>query len=419
MADVIGTFVYFVMFWSCGSNRKTADRAIAWFLIVFSNIRLLMEMQGREHIGWIDLLRVVACFLVVLSHCCDPFVARFDADRGAFLTGVFTGSFVRACVPLFVMMTGVLLLPVRAELGDFYRKRIGRIVVPLVFWSVVLPLSYFVYLNYVVSTGNPMIVADDHTLGATLTRIYTFIFNFNYDTTPLWYLYMLVGLYLIMPVIGAWLQQASRRDIRLVLYVWGVTLLLPYIKMVAPALGYTGNYGNMGILGVCDWNSYGTFYYVSGFIGYLILAYYLAKYPPQWSWKRTLAVTVPMFLGGYLITSFGYVLTQQYFPGDYAYLEIVWLFTGINVFMMTFAVFVVIRKLKVRASVGLSRLASLTFGIYLCHFIFVQVGYDLMGTLDALPVLLRIFCVALFAFGISCALVWIMFRFRPTRRFVR
>ena len=91
-----------------------------------------MEMQGREHIGWIDLLRVVACFLVVLSHCCDPFVARFDADRGAFLTGVFTGSFVRACVPLFVMMTGVLLLPVRAELGDFYRKRIGRIVVPLV-----------------------------------------------------------------------------------------------------------------------------------------------------------------------------------------------------------------------------------------------------------------------------------------------
>ena len=49
----------------------------------------------------------------------------------------------------------------------------------------------------------------------------------------------------------------------------------------------------------------------------------------------------------------------------------------------------------------------------------VQVGYDLMGTLDALPVLLRIFCVALFAFGISCALVWIMFRFRPTRRFVR
>ena len=81
---------------------------------------------------------------------------------GSILTGYSPVVFVRACVPLFVMMTGVLLLPVRAELGDFYRKRIGRIVVPLVFWSVVLPLSYFVYLNYVVSTGNPMVVADDH-----------------------------------------------------------------------------------------------------------------------------------------------------------------------------------------------------------------------------------------------------------------
>lgn len=71
-----------------------------------------METTTKEHLGWIDLLRVLACFLVVLSHCCDPFVAQFDADRSAFLTGMFTGSTVRCCVPLFVMMTGVLLLPV-------------------------------------------------------------------------------------------------------------------------------------------------------------------------------------------------------------------------------------------------------------------------------------------------------------------
>ena len=72
-----------------------------------------MEISKRENIGWVDLLRVVACFLVVFSHCCDPFVAQFDNDRSTFLTGVFSGSFVRACVPLFVMMSGVLLFPVR------------------------------------------------------------------------------------------------------------------------------------------------------------------------------------------------------------------------------------------------------------------------------------------------------------------
>lgn len=377
-----------------------------------------MEMTTKTHIGWVDLLRVIACFLVVLSHSCDPFVALFDSDRPTFLTGVFTGSFVRACVPLFVMMTGVLLLPVQAGLGTFYRKRIGRIAVPLVFWSIALPALYFVYLSFF-PTANPSVVAEDHTAGATLTKCWTFIFNFNYDTTPLWYLYMLVGLYLIMPILSVWLQQASRRDIRTVLYVWGFTLLLPYLKMAAPALGYAGNYGNTGLLGVCDWNAFGTFYYVSGFAGYLVLAYYLVKFPLQWSWARTLCVAVPMFVAGYLITSFGYLVTQEYFPGNYAYLEIVWLFTGINVFMMTFAVFVVVQKLPVRASAGLSRLASLTFGIYLCHFIFVQIGYDLLGPLAQLPVLLRIVCIALFAFAVSCAVVWAMDRFRFTRRLVR
>lgn len=97
---------------------------------------------ARERIGWIDLLRVIACFLVVFSHSCDPFVAVFDSDRATFLQGALAGSLVRACVPLFVMMSGVL-LPVRTDAGTFYRKRIGRILAALVFWSLALPVLYF------------------------------------------------------------------------------------------------------------------------------------------------------------------------------------------------------------------------------------------------------------------------------------
>ena len=46
-----------------------------------------MEINKRKNIGWIDLLRVTACFLVVFAHCGDPFVARFDTDHPTYLQG--------------------------------------------------------------------------------------------------------------------------------------------------------------------------------------------------------------------------------------------------------------------------------------------------------------------------------------------
>ena len=378
-----------------------------------------MEIKKRENIGWIDLLRVIACFLVVLSHSCDAFVAQFSNNHGAFLTGALIGSSVRACVPLFVMMTGVLMFPVRYSMADFYKKRIGRIIVPLIFWSLALPVIYFVYLNYGVSTQSPSIDMTTFTLSSMINKMYTFIFNFNYDTTPLWYLYMLVGLYLVIPILNSWLENASQKDIKLFLYVWGISLFIPYLKMLAPVLGYTGNYGNMGLFGVCDWNEFGTFYYVSGFIGYIVLAYYLMKYPLDWSWKKTLSIAIPLFLVGYLITAGGFILTQEKFPGSYANLEIIWYFAGINVFMMTFAIFVIVQKLKIPSSATLSRLAAATFGIYLCHFIFVQMAYDLFDTFGNLPAIVRIPVMACLAFFVSYLVVRLFETTKLTRRLVR
>lgn len=379
-----------------------------------------MMTDEKHNIGWIDMLRVVACFFVVFSHCCDPFVAQFDANREMFLTGVFAGSLMRPCVPLFAMMTAVLLLPIKpgTTVNRFYRKRIGRIIVPLAFWSFALPLMAFLYFTVAnPETANMQLSVNDYTTDTLLQRLYTFIFNFNFDTTPLWYLYMLIGLYLIMPMISSWLTQATRKEIKTVLCIWGATLLLPYLKMVAPLLGYKGNYGHMGLLGECDWNVYGTFYYVSGFAGYLILAYYLKKYPLEWSWRKIAAICIPMFIAGYAITSVGYIVTNEHFPGNYAYLEIVWYFTGINVFMMTFPLFVTIQKVDTKPRKWLSQMARLTFGVYLCHFTFTFLSYDLYDS-AALPYLVRIMLAALTTGAISVLLTWIMSKFRFTRIFV-
>ncbi len=378
------------------------------------------QNTAAERRGWVDALRVVACFMVVFSHCCDGFVGCFDLENPSFITGVAFGSLVRPCVPLFVMMTAVLLLPLRPEttLCDFYRKRIGRILPPLIFWSIALPVMFYIYFALInPAAANPMVDASGYTPDTLLRRIWMMVFNFNFDTVPLWYLYMLVGLYLIAPILNAWLVSASKRDIETVLKIWIFTLFIPYIRLLIPNIGYEGNFGNMEIFGACDWNIYGTFYYLSGFIGYMILVFYLKKWPLQWSAGKTAALGTAMFITGFAITFLGYLAVQQVHPGDYAFLEVIWYFTGMNVFLMTFPIFLWFSRMTFTAPRWLTGLAKLTFGIYLCHFVFVFISFELFNCPSWHPAL-RIAAMALTSFTVAATLTWVIRLWRPTRRLV-
>lgn len=372
----------------------------------------------RRHIVWADLLRIFACFLVVFSHSCDPFVGKFDANYGEFLTGALIGSFMRPSVPLFVMLSGMLLLAVNMGMTDFYKRRTKRLLLPFIFWSLALPLLYFFYVNSGVAIINPNIAVDDYTLTATLQKMYLWIINFNYDTTVLWYLYMLIGLYLFLPIIGGWLKQATQKEIQLFLGIWMVSLLLPYIQMAAPLIGYKGVWGNWAIWGACDWNPYGTLYYFSGFTGYAVLAHYLKRFPLNWSWNKTLAIAIPLLLVGYVITAGGFILTQEYFPGSFANLEIIWYFSGINVFMMTFAIYVIIQKIEMKPYPWIGKAASLTLGVFLLHFFVVQVSYDIIYPIASLPTAIKIILIALMTTTLSALIIWLMSLNKVTRKLV-
>ena len=53
-------------------------------------------------------------------------------------------------------------------------------------------------------------------------------FNFSILAVHMWYIYLLIGLYLYLPVFSAWVEKASERAKLMFLLAWGVTLLLPY-----------------------------------------------------------------------------------------------------------------------------------------------------------------------------------------------
>ena len=78
------------------------------------------RLSPKEHIVWFDFVRLLAMILLVCCHSADPF--NFYAGSGASLVqhqfiGALWGSAMRPCVPLFVMLTGALLLPVHQQAG--------------------------------------------------------------------------------------------------------------------------------------------------------------------------------------------------------------------------------------------------------------------------------------------------------------
>lgn len=345
-----------------------------------------------KHIEWLDIMRVIACFMVVLSHSCDPFVSKFEESPVEFLSGAFWGSMMRASVPLFVIISGALLLPLKDTTEVFYKKRMSRILSPFIIWAVLTPFVYYAYGTI--------------TLDKAIVFAYTFPINFNMPTTPFWYIYMLIGLYLIMPVLSTWVSSVSKKGLETFLKIWFITLFLPYIQFFAPAIGYEGNYGNMGILGVCDWNSIGTFHYISGFVGYLLLGHYWRRYPLDWSWGKALAVGLTLFVVGFAITFFGFISVTK----NYAVLEVIWYFTNINVFMMVVGSFVILQKVRipnatVRRIIG--KLAYLSFGVYLTHFFVVQVSYDYIYILN-LPPYIKIPLIATCAFSVTSLFIYIL-----------
>lgn len=375
----------------------------------------MKQTLTRNHVGWIDLLRVIACFMVVASHCSDPFL--FTSERSDFVGGWMIGSIVRCSVPLFVMMSGALLLPTSLGLTSFYAKRIKRLAIPLVFWSMALPFLFYLYIRLAGGTSFPFIDSSTYTFDAACRKSFTFFLNFNYDTTPLWYLYMLIGLYFIIPILSAWIKNASRKEVRNVLLLWGATLFLPYIELAAKELGFTGYPGNSLLFGMCDWNIYGSFYYISGFVGYLLLGYYWRAYPPQWNWNKTLCVCIPAFLLGAVITFFSLDLLKVHLPGQISF---AWHFAIVHVFLLTFPIYIIVQKISIKPSETLSKVASATLGIYLCHFIFIHIGYDVFlqmlpaGTPAAILVLVN----SMASFAVCYAFVSMLQRFKFTRRLV-
>ena len=321
---------------------------------------------------WLDFLRVTACFMVMVVHSTEPF---YLGGEGALILTPTDGYWVavfealcRCCVPLFLIASSYLQFPLRYTTAEFFTRRAVRIVVPMALWTLVYALVW----------------------GRPVANLKGLLLNFNYAAGHLWFVYMLVGVYLIMPLLSPWAEKVSRRELEVYLGIWLLTTLIPFVREtaggVAPLIQAADGLPAPALFplwGEASWNPFGMFYYVSGFVGFLLVGLYLRRFLQSSRWTRLLGWS--LFLMGFLamvsglLSRFSATTPDGSFPlsGDLA-VAVAWetpiTFCSLPVVLSAVGLVLVFREARFREGGWLYRrlvlpLSKAGYGMYLMHML--------------------------------------------------
>lgn len=183
----------------------------------------------------VDLIRTVAIVLVILLHASiegDPNLDIMSPDGiQLWWTSNIYDAMARSAVPLFVMLTGALLLqPSKLDepIGAFFKKRWNRVGIPVMFWGTI----FFLW--------------DFAVKGQPFTPLYVVQGILAGPYVHFWFVYALLGLYLITPILRVVVAHADWRIIKYFLAVWFVgtaiiSLLTLYSSVSSQATWFKDN----------------------------------------------------------------------------------------------------------------------------------------------------------------------------------
>ncbi len=335
----------------------------------------------------LDTGRIVGIVLVIIQHLSGPLAGlRAEAASGAWLLGLSAQSFARFSVPLFVMISGALLLrPSTESASGFLGRRVRRVAVPLAVWSLVYFLFSYTYLGRVFRFNEVKI--------ALLRGL-----PYNH----LYFLYAILGLYLITPILRDALGALSVSQTR---WLTGVALggvSLDILIRVFTGLPFAHS--------ALTWSVAFFGYYLLGrcLVGIELSA--RAAWVVAGVWLLSALFSILLSAG---LTNSPIAALNGYFANIFSPF----------VMVMAASAFVLLPRLEMvltdrfPAFLGVApKLASMTFGVYLVHELFVGMLYHEYGTIIAAqaPWIWMVVTTVLVS-GASLLVVWIISSVRFTR----
>ena len=308
----------------------------------------MANVKTKKRIIYLDYLRAIAILGVLLNHISANWVGAETLNS---FIALFYNSLGKVAVPIFLMLTGILLLNNKLPIKDFIKRRYPRVIIPFLFWIGL----FIVYRLFVLE---PSVLSENPIKSAIVWFL-----------TNRWYVCMVLGVYLIIPIFASFIKGTKLEGVKYFLIIWFITTTICTLSHI---FGFSLDYLDLAIF--------------SGPIGFIMLGYYLHNKEINMSPKKiviislvalillTLIKTVMSYYDLSLVHSFKY-----YIFTNKSHLE-----NDIITIIQVAAFFLIIKYLpmvksgvceKITKFCNKEKMLSLiisisqaSYGIYLCHY---------------------------------------------------
>ena len=211
-------------------------------------------MQTKQRIFYYDILRAYAIIGVIICHVLHffgPLNTQFEI-----ISQLTFHNLGRIGVPLFLMISGALLLNRDyPNLNYFLKRRFARIIYPFIFWIIIIALVYAYYKM-------------------NASFIWSIVIG---NTSVTQYFWTLIGIYLAIPLINAFIKEYGEEGCKYFLAIWLITIILNTMHSYPLFTNFNLDY-------------------FAGYIGYPVLGYYLSNKEFKLENKKMCIIGVMIFL---------------------------------------------------------------------------------------------------------------------------
>ena len=307
-------------------------------------------MDIRERKVSFDLLKVLACLSVIIIHVCAYILNKYSVETINYKLANTYACLAHWAVGVFVMISGMFLLTKPITLKKLYKHYVLRIGVIYLFVSLFYKISRF-YMD----GGHSISISN---LFGMFIRSLAGVSELH-----LWYLYMLIPLYMLYPILYKIVKKFTRKELKYTLIVLFILSSIPFsINEI------------LGLLRVDFRISIEL--KLSIYIFYFLSGYYLYKYNLSKIKSIILISLIPIssFLTVYLSNL--RAMQIKYFSLSFINYE------SVNIVVLTLGIFYLFKYIQERiefseiSSKAICTLSSCTFGIYLFHMLVMDMIYN-------------------------------------------